>query len=90
MSQVLCNAGISFNDNFMERDVGYTQMLAMQNELWPSGTPKVPQCWNASDGLGNAMHIDRDVSCSFTFWGRTLNMVLCLSGGFFFPSIVLL
>ena len=74
LGQTLQMAGKAFNSHFAERDVGYKEMLALQANLLPPGTPAFPQCWNCSDGLGNSMHIDHDAARSFAVW-------LCLKPG---------
>ena len=50
------------------RGLGWEDMLAQQREGWPAGTPWWPQCWDASEDLGNAMHRDRDGAPSFAQW----------------------
>jgi hypothetical protein len=61
-------AARAFAMHFERRGVGYEEMLEKQAELWPRGTPDVPQCYDASSGLGNSMHSDRDGARSFAVW----------------------
>ena len=61
-------AGAEFARQFAGRDVGWEEMLAIQRDLWPTGTPPWPQHWDASRDLGNSMHVDPDHARSFAVW----------------------
>ena len=61
-------AGGVMHQGFVGRGVGWEEMLFRQREAWPPGTPWWPQCWDASEDLGNASHIDPDGDRAFAVW----------------------
>ncbi len=78
---IISDVGNLFSQHFTSQDVGFEDMISIQSELWLKGTPAYPQCWVASDGLGNSMHIDKDGSCSFALWLCSSYNDPTLSGG---------
>ena len=54
---------------FSGQGVGWEDMLSEQARVFPWKSDRYPACFNVSDGLGNAMHLDpRDGSRSFACW----------------------
>ena len=68
VSSALEVAGTIFARQFENEGAGYEAMLEEQARLWPNGTPKWPQHWDASSNLGNSMHRDADGERSFAIW----------------------
>ena len=62
-----------FQKHFAGREVGFEEMVAEQQRLWPPRKCPIgwPLCWDASRDLGNAMHVDSDGWRSYAWWGRT-------------------
>ena len=59
--------GARLGEHFAGRGVGWEEMLEVQGEMWPGGG-NWPRCWDASDGLGNALHCDPDGWRSYAAW----------------------
>ena len=60
---------------YLQGTPGYDEMLDLQSQLWPKGTPSSPRCWDSSDGLTNSMHVDRDATRS-----SAVTSVVCAKG----------
>ena len=63
IQNIMQGTGEEFNDVFVDKGVGWLDMLQVQREYWPPGSPWYPQCWATSKSLGNAMHCDKDGAC---------------------------
>ena len=61
-------AGRDFHRHWVGRGAGYEEMLNLQREAFPKGTPDWPRHWDASQNLGNAMHLDPDGARSYAVW----------------------
>jgi len=88
ITNCLSTAGNCFCDEFGSKDVGFNEMLEMQQAMWPKrrNCPKGPACWIVSDGLGNPQHIDDDYSRSFAGW-FTEHEIKNQSAWFLFPGL---
>ena len=61
-------AGAAFIRRWMLHGVEFEQLLEDQNRLWGAKSRPWPLCWDMSDGLGNAMHVDPDGHRSYAVW----------------------
>jgi len=52
----------------MLHGVEFEELLEDQNRLWGAKSRPWPLCWDMSDGLGNAMHVDPDGHRSYAVW----------------------
>ena len=71
--KILSECGTIFCNHFIDRNVGFEEMMSRQMMLWPHDPSKsyeywCPRCWNASENLGNEMHRDKDGDRSFAVW----------------------
>jgi hypothetical protein len=61
-------AGNSFVKRWTGARVGFEELLGHQRRLWGAKSRSWPLCWNMSDGLGNAEHIDPDGYRCYAVW----------------------
>ena len=61
-------AGQAFGRRWTGAGVEYEQLLENQDRLWGAKSRRWPLCWDMSDGLGNAMHVDPDGHRSYAVW----------------------
>ena len=61
-------AGKSFARCWSSAGVGFEELLEQQKRLWGAKARPWPICWDMSDGLGNAEHIDPDGHRSYAVW----------------------
>ena len=66
----LLAAGTIFEKEFFDKDVGYVEMIKLQDTMWPLNRkpPYDPACWVVSHGLGNPLHVNDDCSHSYAGW----------------------
>ena len=61
-------AGKAFVKRWTGARVGFEALLGHQRRLWGAKSRDWPLCWNMSDGLGNAEHIDPDGFRCYAVW----------------------
>ena len=61
-------AGKAFVKRWTGARVGFEALLGHQRRLWRTKSRDWPLCWNMSDGLGNAEHIDPDGFRCYAVW----------------------
>ena len=61
-------AGKAFVKRWTGARVGFEALLGHQRRLWRAKSRDWPLCWNMSDGLGNAEHIDPDGFRCYAVW----------------------
>ena len=61
-------AGKAFSRRWTGACVEFEQLLENQDRLWGAKSRRWPLCWDMSDGLGNAMHVDPDGHRSYAVW----------------------
>ena len=61
-------AGRAFGRRWTGAGVEYEHLLDDQDRLWGAKSRPWPLCWDMSDGLGNAMHVDPDGHRSYAVW----------------------
>jgi hypothetical protein len=61
-------AGRAFIRRWTGARVEFEQLLEDQQRLWGAKSRPWPLCWDMSDGLGNAMHVDPDGHRSYAVW----------------------
>ena len=87
INNLLFMAGKNFHQEFSEMNVGYDEMLQVQEKLWPKNRnyPNGPASWIVSKNLGNPEHIDNDLSRSYAGW-FTNGDIANESAWFLFPN----
>jgi len=83
----LSMSGIMFQDEFGNKNVGFEEMVHLQNEFWPKNRNRLigPATWIVSKDLGNPKHVDDDQSRSYAGWFTREN-IDNQSAWFLFPD----
>lgn len=83
----LSMSGIKFQDEFGSKNVGFEEMVCLQNEFWPKNRNRLigPATWIVSKDLGNPKHVDDDHSRSYAGWFTREN-IDNQSAWFLFPD----